>query len=66
MYILLVTRDTEQQNRQESLVWSLPVPGVGARLLCKHRLPLTKSGLIHRETNRLCQMLMEAFLWVEK
>lgn len=40
--------------------------GGGDSLLCKHRLPLTQSGLIHRESSQLCQMLMEAFLWVEK
>jgi hypothetical protein len=34
-----------------SLVRSLPATGVGDSSLCKHRLPLTKSGLIHQKTS---------------
>lgn len=40
------------------------VTGVGGSSLCKHRLPLTKSGLIHQPGFDKC--LWKPFLWVEK
>lgn len=57
--------NTKQQNHQESLVHRLPVTGVGESLLCKHRLPPTKSGLIHHENSPALTNANVAFLWVE-
>lgn len=51
MCILLVTRNTEQQNQSRVTCLESPLPGAGGSLQCKHRLPLTKSSLIHRETS---------------